>query len=459
MQSRYARIFQLIIILGDLLVLNLSFLIAGYLRFDEIRLRETDYYDYYVQLAVFFNISWLFLTFLFRTYDTRRSLEPRKAIGKVLNAYSVHLFILLLFLVSLKKDEYSRLFLIYFYTSFFVILLPWRFYFTRILQSLRKRGLNYRKVLVIGEGSPVKMFLERVKQHSEYGIMVVGYFSDNPVQGITSDGKEEDALEYFVKEQVDEVYCAFPSGDPRVLKWFRIADDQVIRFRMLPDLGLRYAPAVEIDYFHDVPILLHRKEPLEYLHSRLVKRASDLLFSSLIILLVFPWLLPILAVGVKLSGPGPVFFRQQRTGLGDQEFSIFKFRSMHLNDQADELQAADNDPRITGIGRFMRKHNLDEFPQFFNVLLGDMSAVGPRPHMLLDTDAYRKMIDQYMVRHFTKPGVTGLAQIRGLRGETEDRSKMEERVKTDVYYIENWSLLLDLKIMLITAIKTVTGKQ
>ncbi len=458
MQSRYARLFQIIIILGDLLVLNLSFFMAGYLRFDEIRIRETEYYDYYVQLAVFFNLSWLFLTFLFRTYDTRRSLEPRKATGKVLNAYAIHLFILLLFLVSLKKDEYSRLFLIYFYSSFIVLLLPWRFYFMRILQSMRKRGLNFRKVVLIGEGEPLRLFFERIHQHSEYGVKPVAYFSDQPVDGIPLTGREDEASNYIKNGDVDEVYCAFPGGDPRVLKWFKNADDQVVRFRLLPDLGLTYAPAVEIDYFHDVPILLHRKEPLEFLHNRLIKRFVDLFMSVSIILLVCPWLFPILALAVRLSGPGPIFFVQRRTGLGDQIFSILKFRSMKVNRNADAMQATVDDPRITGIGRFMRKHSLDELPQFINVLKGEMSVVGPRPHMLAHTDSYRKLIDQYMVRHFAKPGITGLSQIRGLRGETRTPGEMEERVKTDVYYIENWSLLLDLKIIVITILKTLSGK-
>lgn len=457
MQSRYARLFQIIIILGDLLVLNLCFLFAGYLRFDEIRIRETEYYDYYVQLAVFFNISWLFLTFLFRTYDTRRSLEPRKATGKVLNAFSIHLFILLLFLVSLKKDEYSRLFLIYFYSSFLVLLLPWRFYFLRILQSLRKRGLNYRKVLLVGEGSPVSLFSSRVAQHSEYGLKIVGYYADQPVAEIPCDGDESGAVKYLENNEVDEVYCAFPPGDPRVMKWFRIADEHVVRFRLLPDLGLAYAPSVEIDYYHDVPILLHRKEPLEYLHNRLLKRTGDVLVSLLVILLVFPWLMPILALAVRLSGRGPIFFRQKRTGLADHEFSILKFRSMQVNTLADEKQATEDDPRITAIGRFMRRHNLDELPQFFNVLKGEMSVVGPRPHMLAHTAAYREMIDRYMVRHFARPGITGLSQISGLRGETRTPEEMAERVKTDVYYIENWSILLDLKIIAITAFKTLTG--
>jgi len=204
---------------------------------------------------------------------------------------------------------------------------------------------------------------------------------------------------------------------------------------------------------------VQRKEPLEYLHNRLIKRFGDVVISLLVVLLVFPWLFPILALGVKFSGKGPVFFKQKRTGLKDGDFTIYKFTSMAVNKEADVRQAIAGDTRITSFGRFMRKHNLDELPQFFNVLKGEMSVVGPRPHMLAHTEKYTALIDKYMVRHFAKPGITGLAQVSGLRGETRTTKEMEERVKTDVYYIENWSVLLDVKIILLTVFKTISGKK
>ena len=457
MHSRYARFFQFIIIFGDLLLLNGCFLLAGALRFDEIRLQNTGYYDYYVQLLVFFNLSWLFLSLLFKTYDTRRTLVPRKATGKVLNAFFIHLFILLLFLVSLKKDEYSRLFLIYFYVSFFITILPWRFYFLRFLQAFRRRGFNFRKIVLIGSGPGLYRFYNSVLEHPEYGLEVVGYFSDQPVEGIPLAGNENEGKIFLQQNQVEEIFCAYPSGTDQLVRWFRFADDHLLRFRVIPDLGIAHATAVEIDFHHDVPVLIHRKEPLEYLHNRFLKRFGDIAFSLLVITTVFPWLFPILAIGVKLSGPGPVFFRQTRTGLRDDVFSILKFRSMKVNSEADTLQAGAGDQRITAFGKFMRKHNLDEMPQFFNVLRGEMSIVGPRPHMLAHTEEYRNLIDRYMVRHLVKPGITGLAQVSGLRGETETPSKMEERVKTDVYYIENWSILLDLKIIFLTIFQTLKG--
>ncbi|MEQ9262249.1 MAG: undecaprenyl-phosphate glucose phosphotransferase [Owenweeksia sp.] len=459
MQSRYALFFQFIIIVGDLLLLNGCFALALALRFDEIPLEETDYYDYYLQLILFFNVSWLLLTFAFKTHDTRRTLEPRKATSKVLNVFFLHIFLLLLVLVSLKRDVYSRLFLIYFYSSLLVTILPWRFFFIRLLRSYRRRGISFRKIVLVGNGPDLLRFYEAVNRHPEYGLRIGGYYSAKPVKGIPVSGNEED-LERMDQSVAgfDELYCAYPSEDERILQWFKWADRNLIRFRVIPNLGIRNFKGIEMDFYHDVPVLVHRKEPLEYVHNRWLKRLGDILFSSVVILFICSWLFPILAIAIKLSSKGPVFFRQKRTGLRNDEFVIYKFRSMKPNKEADAQQATANDHRLTPFGKFIRQFNLDELPQFFNVLKGEMSVVGPRPHMVAHTREYTALMDQYMVRHFAKPGITGLAQINGLRGEVTAAGDIEARVKTDVYYIENWSVLLDIKIILTTVYQSVRGK-
>ncbi len=456
MQSRYAFIFQLLIIVGDLLLLNGCFGLALALRFDEIPLQQTDYYDYYLQLILFFNVGWLLLTFAFNTHDTRRTLEPRKATSKVLNVYFLHIFLLLLVLVSLKRDVYSRLFLIYFYTSLLVTMLPWRFFFIRLLRNYRKRGVSYRKVVLVGDGPDLYRFYETVNQHPEYGLRFQGYYSDNPLGNIPLSG-DEVQLKGLKAGEIDELYCAYRSDDERILQWFRWADQNLVRFRVVPNLGIRNFKAVEMDFYHDVPVLVHRKEPLEYLHNRWLKRIGDIIFSLIILLGIGSWLFPILAIAIKLDSKGPVFFRQKRTGLRNDEFTIYKFRSMRPNAEANEQQALAGDQRFTALGRFLRRYNLDELPQFLNVLKGEMSIVGPRPHMLAHTREYREWTDRYMVRHFAKPGITGLAQINGLRGEVRQASDIEQRVKTDVYYIENWSVLLDVKIILTTIYQSLTA--
>jgi len=196
-----------------------------------------------------------------------------------------------------------------------------------------------------------------------------------------------------------------------------------------------------------------RNEPLDKRWNRALKRTFDIVFSLGVIVFVLSWLIPLLALAVKLSSPGPVFFKQTRLGEGMKKFSCYKFRSMRVNKEADSKQATKNDPRVTKVGAFLRKSNLDEMPQFLNVLLGQMSVVGPRPHPLKLNDQFRDIIDKYMVRHFVRPGITGWAQVNGFRGETRTPELMEKRVDLDVWYLENWSFKLDLKII----VKTVTN--
>lgn len=458
MQSRYAKIFQLIIIGGDLLILNFCFFLAGFLRYflantldlEPFNILETDYYDYYIQLFAFFNLSWLLLTLAFGTHQIKMSLEPRKATSKVLNAYFLHIFLLLLLLFISKRDDFSRVFLIFFYSSFLFCILPWRFLFLRILRGYRKKGLNFRNVVLIGDGKGLKKFAEGLDLHPEYGLKNVGYFSNKPIEGMDCSGNEEDFKNNFDKLNVDEIYLAYTEPGDKLMTWYHWADEHLIRFRMIPDFGLIHSQGVQIDFYNEVPVLMQRKEPLEYIHNRILKRAIDFSISILVILLIFPWLFPLLALGVKLSGRGPIFFKQKRTGLQDDDFHIYKFRSMKPNVEADEQQALANDSRFTAFGKIMRDFSLDELPQFINVLKGDMSICGPRPHMLAHTEEYKMIIDRYMVRHFVKPGISGLAQINGYRGEVKNLSDIEGRVKNDVYYIENWSVLLDLKIIILT---------
>ena len=200
-----------------------------------------------------------------------------------------------------------------------------------------------------------------------------------------------------------------------------------------------------------------RIEPLEIPLNRIKKRAFDILFSLSVITFIFPWLFPILLLFVKLSSKGPIFFSQKRSGEGNRSFWCYKFRTMRVNQESDVKQATENDSRITKVGKFMRKTSLDELPQFFNVLIGNMSVVGPRPHMLKHTKEYSEIIDKYIVRHFAKPGITGWAQTHGFKGETINIQAMEKRVEHDIWYIENWTFILELKIIYSTVKNMIRG--
>lgn len=208
-----------------------------------------------------------------------------------------------------------------------------------------------------------------------------------------------------------------------------------------------------------VPLLTVRREPLQAAYNRVLKRMFDIVFSLGVLLTIYPVMYVIVGILIKISSPGPILFKQKRTGIYGEEFDCYKFRTMRVNQQADLVQAREDDPRKTKIGDFMRRTNLDEFPQFVNVLVGDMSVVGPRPHMLKHTEQYSAIIDKYMVRHLVKPGLTGWAQVTGYRGETKTLEQMEGRVKRDVWYLENWSFFLDLKIIVVTVWNMFTGER
>jgi exopolysaccharide biosynthesis polyprenyl glycosylphosphotransferase len=223
-----------------------------------------------------------------------------------------------------------------------------------------------------------------------------------------------------------------------------------LKIKLLPDIKGLVFDDLELEFYSNLPIISFRKEPLQNELNAATKRIFDVVFASFVLLGICSWLFPLIAILIKLDSRGPIFFKQQRSGRAGKDFLCFKFRTMVVNPEADTRQATKNDDRITRLGRFLRESNIDELPQFINVLLGDMSVVGPRPHMLKHTQEYSKTISNYMLRHLIKPGVTGLAQAKGYRGQTDDNYSMKNRVRVDILYIERWTFLLDLKVIGLT---------
>lgn len=269
-----------------------------------------------------------------------------------------------------------------------------------------------------------------------------------------------DDMEEFVKtNHVDEVYFTLvgekAENMPRVVK---IADDNMIQFYYVPKISRYVNGGFQLHHIGPIPVLTLRRNPLTNPLKRGLKRTFDIIFSGTLLVLSPIVYIPV-AIAIKMSSPGPVFFKQERTGYRGRSFMCYKFRTMRVNAAADRIQATQDDPRKTRVGNFLRKTNIDELPQFINVLLGDMSVVGPRPHMIKHTEDYTRLIDQYMVRHIVKPGVTGWAQVNGYRGLTDELWKMEKRVEYDVWYIENWHFWLDVKIIIRTVMNAAHGEK
>lgn len=316
-----------------------------------------------------------------------------------------------------------------------------------------------KDLVIVGDGPAAEEIFRYCEDQTVRGYRFRGIFNDEPIDGILGQrrvGDVEAVKSFAIQNRIDILYCALP-GTRRadITDLMEFCERNTIRFRVIPSAE-SFIPVVktsELEFHGDVPVSKIRREPLDSAFARGIKRAFDIVFSFCVIVFIFSWLFPLLALMVKLSSKGPVFFKQVRLGKDNQEFVCWKFRSMRMNKEADSKQATKNDPRVTKVGAFLRKSNLDEMPQFFNVFMGQMSVVGPRPHPLRLNDQYRDIIDKYMVRHFVRPGITGWAQVNGFRGETRTPELMERRVELDVWYLENWSFLLDLKIV----VKTVTN--
>ncbi|MFD1314943.1 undecaprenyl-phosphate glucose phosphotransferase [Namhaeicola litoreus] len=331
------------------------------------------------------------------------------------------------------------------------------FYFAA-LQKYRALGGNYRKVVLMGNGVNIMNFSYFLGKHPEMGYQVMGFFNDTELPMKNYLGKIESSFSYMLKNDVDEIICSINDlSKDQIEKLIHFADNNLRVLKFLPDSDKIYTTKMEVEYFDCIPVLSLRKIPFDNPVNQLFKRSFDVLFSMFIIVFVLSWLTPLLFVLIKLESKGPLFFKQQRHGLKGNQFICYKFRSMFVNDTSEAEPATKSDCRVTTIGKFLRKTSIDELPQFINVLKGEMSIVGPRPHMLSQTEKYAKIVDKFMVRHMVKPGITGLAQTSGYRGEIEKNADMSNRVRFDIFYIENWSFLLDLKIMAKTVYNALRG--
>ncbi|MBS1568709.1 MAG: exopolysaccharide biosynthesis polyprenyl glycosylphosphotransferase [Bacteroidetes bacterium] len=328
-----------------------------------------------------------------------------------------------------------------------------RFAIWKGIRAYRKAGYNFKRIVILGSNSTSDSFIHELEEHPEYGYKVVARFTFDGDKQAPGQLPAEEFEAFVTDKQVDQAYVVTDKINWRVLGIIRYCFMKNIRVLFINQMVDHLYQAGFRAYLDESGMTtLVAVDPVKYknLAGRWAKRAFDIVFSLLVVLLVMPLLFPIVALLVKLSSPGPVLFIQERTGLVDRPFGCLKFRTMRVNADSDRKQAVKGDPRITRIGHFLRKSNLDELPQFFNVLMGHMSVVGPRPHMVAHTEEYTKLIGPYKERLWLKPGITGLAQAKGLRGETKELLLMERRVATDRSYIRNWSFSLDLYIIMLT---------
>lgn len=337
--------------------------------------------------------------------------------------------------------------------------------FKALISFARSKGRNKVHVVIVGsDENALRLYRSFTKGREFNDYRFLGFFTDHPEnlpENAECLGSVTDAVAYISGSKVHDVYCSLnPATETdRVNAIVRCCEDMFVNFYYVPNMDGYLHRTMTYSEVGHVTVVKLRDEPLSNPVNVAVKRLADILISGLFLVTVFPFVWLFVAIGTKISSPGPVFFRQQRTGYKGRPFTMLKFRSMRVNADADKLQATADDPRKTRFGNFLRKTSLDELPQFINVFLGDMSIIGPRPHMEAHTEMYKKLVDEYLVRHMVKPGLTGWAQVNGCRGETKTTEQMADRVRHDIWYIEHWSLLLDVKIFFMTIFQILGGDE
>ena len=454
MPGFYTKIVRPVNFLGDIFIINFIFFVCCYFLLNGIN----DYFTFhYSNFQVLANISWIVSILILRPYKLYRVQTIIAIINNTLRILALYIIIIEAGDGLVTTIYHSGKLVYFFYGLSCFFILAWRIGTTVFLRFYRRKGHNFRRVIIAGINSATSEMVDFFKNHPEHGYRLYRTFDMNEYKG---DFKKyfNDLRSYCAENKIDEIYSSLTEfNSDQVSQLIEFTDKEVLRLKFIPNSAGFNLDNFKIDFYGYLPVYIFRPIPLDNQFNKIAKRVFDILFSSFVFVCVFSWLFPIIAIAIKLNSNGPIFFKQKRSGLDNDNFGCYKFRSMYFDEKKDGVQATKGDSRITFIGAFLRKTSMDELPQFLNVLLGDMSVVGPRPHPLWLTDKYRDNIEKYMIRHLIKPGITGLAQIKGFRGETSDPALMERRIKMDIFYLENWSFLLDVKIIFLTMFSVLKG--
>lgn len=459
---RFNKVIKSIIITGDLCLLNIIFIFL-YQKFD-FQTLGFEFKSSLPQLLILLNLVYLLCNYSKGIILHERIVRPERIVCYALRNTTLHALVFICIIALSDIGAASLRFFISFYSIFFLSLATYRLTFRYILKKYRKYGGNSRTVVLVGSNKNIGELYNEMVGDPTTGFRIIGYFDDVPTDQFPDPipylGLPSEVVPYLQNHPIEEVYCCLPSiRSNEILPIITYSENNLVRFFSIPNVRNYLQRRVHFKMFGNVPIFSIREEPLTQIENRLLKRAFDVLFSVFFLCTLFPFIYIIIGIAIKTSSPGPIFFKQKRNGINGKEFWCYKFRSMRVNKDCDKKQATEDDPRKTRIGDFLRKSSIDELPQFINVLLGQMSVVGPRPHMLKHTKDYSQLIDKYMVRHLVKPGITGWAQVTGYRGETKELWQMEKRVQRDVWYLEHWTFLLDIYIIYKTVKNGIRGEK
>ena len=447
------------ILAGELFALNAALLTMSFV-YQSMGHPHTPHYK---RLMLLMSLTYILcdLQIKFHIYD--RFVRGDQLLRSFMQSTTLFVLLSLMVMWVFRWPLMTWDFMLPFYGFIILFLLIYRWVLRQCIKWYRKRGRNTMSVIFIGNINIASELYKTMEKDHATGFKILGYFADEPRRNVTEKGylgRPEGALAYIEGNHLHNVYCMLPSSQNDLINAIMQAcAHNLVRYYHIPDSFNYQRHTMSFSLMNGTPVFSLHYEPLTSLGNRIIKRCFDFIVSSIFLVTLFPFVYIVFGILIKLSSPGPVFFKQKRSGLNGKEFYCYKFRSMRVNVDSDRVQATKDDPRKTRIGEFMRRTSIDELPQFINVWLGNMSIVGPRPHMLKHTEQYSELIASYMIRHFAKPGITGYAQVTGFRGETQELWQMEGRIQKDIWYIEHWTFALDLFIIWKTIYNAIHGEE
>jgi putative colanic acid biosynthesis UDP-glucose lipid carrier transferase len=447
-------------LLGDLLLLNSAFLLSAIFAQSWEILLDRNYMFF---LLIGLDLLWIVTSNYFGFYDDFQSRNFPVQFVTILKNTVLQILATVFFIFLAKEDLFTRYFIIY-YALLLIVLICFRvILFRKILKYLRRKGKNIRNLLIVGDGEIAENFEQMILTNPDFGYNLKQTLKFP--KEITPESLKKQIENSINSLNADEVVIAFSDSSRKLIEGIvKVCDKFAVKVHIIPDYQNLASNRFQLTSFGDFPIITARREPLDEVQWRFVKRIFDFIFSLLVSVFILSWMIPLIFILSRFLSEGSVLFIQKRIGTKNKKFNCYKFRTMLPEKELAEIfkPVVAHDPRITKLGGFLRKSNLDELPQFLNVLKGEMSVVGPRPHAVPYDDKYGKVVDEIRLRHNVKPGITGWAQIHGLRGdvadEEENKKRTKKRIEYDIWYIENWSFTLDLQIILITIWKMLRGK-
>jgi putative colanic acid biosysnthesis UDP-glucose lipid carrier transferase len=458
MPKRFYKLFPALFIFGELVIISIPFLLSYYLINNSLELTLVYRWAFGFYLGI-----WLSVSVVAEDFKIGRSTNYYVTLKRAFFTLFISLSLISFFWVLFEAYELNREFLVLIFVQLFVAVGIYRVLVHIALNKYRKFGGNVRSAIIIGFDQQGVRLYNLFKRKPEYGIRCFGFYDDTYSGVSQRDGIPIlGGIDDFIRSGIDDtefIYVSESVNRFALSQIVNVADAQLKKVKLIPQFNTELFKTYSLTRFDDISIVDINDLPLDGILNRIVKRTFDIVFSLFVVVFVLSWLYPILGLLIKLESSGPVFFRQLRHGKGNSPFVCYKFRTMVINNVADTKWASKNDPRITRVGTFLRRTSLDELPQFLNVLIGNMSIVGPRPHPIPLNESYQNRVHKFTQRHASKPGITGLAQAMGYRGEIKKFHQMSSRVKLDRFYLQNWSFILDLKIIVLTVYSIVFNRE